>query len=379
MTIILVLCLFACVASGQQQFQQQQGTAAAGANAAEQETGPRFARIIKQINQVNEDGSYTVGYKADDGSFKLETRTPTGDTEGAYGYVDANGELRTVRYKAGNGTGFAAVGPGIPEFAGEAPSVGGFEDPLASTQRQVSAQPQRQPFSNQQFQPQQFSRPAPQPPRPAPRPQQVFRPQPQQAAFPQRPPPQQAFRPQPQPQAFRPQQPPPGAFRPQPAGGFRPQQFNGPAAGPGGPVARPLIDFNNLSNEILGNEIDLGGPAQFVGINPAFQRPRPVPQAPRPQARAFPRPQPQRFPPAQGFQQRNPSDTPIFRSSSAPQPTPNQLVALQRQQDELSARNNPNRPAFNIPPFFNNRQPQFNPGFNRPGSQFNLSPGRPIN
>jgi len=32
----------------------------------------RHAKIMKQINKVNDDGSYTFGYEADDGSFRLE-------------------------------------------------------------------------------------------------------------------------------------------------------------------------------------------------------------------------------------------------------------------------------------------------------------------
>merc|ERR1712107_201209 len=32
--------------------------------------------IVKQVNEINEDGSYTVGYEASDGSFRLETRMP---------------------------------------------------------------------------------------------------------------------------------------------------------------------------------------------------------------------------------------------------------------------------------------------------------------
>ena len=38
--------------------------------------------IIKQINEINEDGSYTVGYEASDGSFKLETKDAEGNVVG---------------------------------------------------------------------------------------------------------------------------------------------------------------------------------------------------------------------------------------------------------------------------------------------------------
>lgn len=43
----------------------------------------------------NEDGSYSYGYEAADGSFKLETRFPDGRVKGKYGYVDIHtGKLK---------------------------------------------------------------------------------------------------------------------------------------------------------------------------------------------------------------------------------------------------------------------------------------------
>ena len=47
------------------------------------------------LNRHNEDGSYSYGYEAADGSFKLETRYPDGRVKGKYGYVDiTTGELK---------------------------------------------------------------------------------------------------------------------------------------------------------------------------------------------------------------------------------------------------------------------------------------------
>ena len=40
------------------------------------------ASIVKQVNEINEDGSYTVGYEASDGTFRLETRDTDGNVEG---------------------------------------------------------------------------------------------------------------------------------------------------------------------------------------------------------------------------------------------------------------------------------------------------------
>ncbi|KAJ6638336.1 hypothetical protein Bhyg_11071 [Pseudolycoriella hygida] len=60
------------------------------------------SEIIKQIRRMNEDGSYTVGYEADDGTFKIESRDVLGNVKGTYGYVDANGEIKRVSYTANN-------------------------------------------------------------------------------------------------------------------------------------------------------------------------------------------------------------------------------------------------------------------------------------
>ncbi|KAK9884489.1 hypothetical protein WA026_007331 [Henosepilachna vigintioctopunctata] len=58
--------------------------------------------IIKQIKRVNNDGSYTVGYEADDGSFKIESRDVLGNIKGTYGYVDDVGKIKRVSYSSTN-------------------------------------------------------------------------------------------------------------------------------------------------------------------------------------------------------------------------------------------------------------------------------------
>lgn len=60
----------------------------------------------------NDDGSYTYGYEGADGSFKIETKLPTGEVSGKYGYVDDTGKLRVVDYGA-NRYGFQPAGEGI--------------------------------------------------------------------------------------------------------------------------------------------------------------------------------------------------------------------------------------------------------------------------
>ncbi|XP_037079358.1 uncharacterized protein LOC119100361 [Pollicipes pollicipes] len=59
--------------------------------------------ILKQVNRVNDDGSYTYGFEAADGSFKLETRDVNGEVTGKYGYVDANGQQQVFEYNANKG------------------------------------------------------------------------------------------------------------------------------------------------------------------------------------------------------------------------------------------------------------------------------------
>lgn len=68
--------------------------------------------ILKQINRVNDDGSYTYGFEAADGTFKVETRDNLGNVRGKYGYIDETGELKTIEYSAG--VGFEATGDHIP-------------------------------------------------------------------------------------------------------------------------------------------------------------------------------------------------------------------------------------------------------------------------
>lgn len=66
---------------------------------------PQKLGIIKQIRKINPDGSYTIGYEAEDGTFKIESRDVLGNVKGTYGYVDENGEIKRVSYTANNATG----------------------------------------------------------------------------------------------------------------------------------------------------------------------------------------------------------------------------------------------------------------------------------
>merc|ERR1711963_1201821 len=75
-------------------------------------TSPQFTSsttpvpILRYVDNQNIDGSYTYGYEAADGSYKLETRHQDGRVKGKYGYIDPEGNLREASYGAEAGRGF---------------------------------------------------------------------------------------------------------------------------------------------------------------------------------------------------------------------------------------------------------------------------------
>ncbi|XP_050533719.1 uncharacterized protein LOC126901356 [Daktulosphaira vitifoliae] len=95
--------------------------------------------ILKQVNRQNEDGSYSYGYENADGTFKIETKSPTGEVHGKYGYVDETGKLRTVEYGASSARGFEPVGTDInvppPVIGGESNEMH-RDQPLQQAQQQ---------------------------------------------------------------------------------------------------------------------------------------------------------------------------------------------------------------------------------------------------
>merc|ERR1712025_1492732 len=223
-------------------------------------TTPAPPSIIKQINEINEDGTCTVGFEAADGTFKLETRDEEGNVEGKYGFLDESGELKIVSYSSNNSTGFTSdlagpIGPsGVPlaqspEFELEQKrhaAVIAHQAAVVERQRSIAAQrddqarrrafanqrsgPRRQVFNAARFNPQapldkqfntqnfdldfqQFQQQQQQPQQFAPQQQQQFAPQQQFS--------QQQFAPQQQ-QQFAPQQQ--QQFAPQQQQQFAPQQ-----------------------------------------------------------------------------------------------------------------------------------------------------------
>ncbi|KAI9557117.1 hypothetical protein GHT06_016915 [Daphnia sinensis] len=83
--------------------------------------------ILKQINQVNDDGSYTFGFEASDGSFRIENMDADGYMTGKYGYIDANGKLQETEYTAGkmsgHSVGFQARGTLLPDAVGKSKTL----------------------------------------------------------------------------------------------------------------------------------------------------------------------------------------------------------------------------------------------------------------
>lgn len=120
--------------------------------------------ILKQINRQNDDGSYSYGYEAADGSFKIETKYPNGDVAGKYGYIDENGKPREISYGASSKRGFEPEGPGIqvpPPTLNNSPSNaltdgqeddGQYrEDPSIYEDRKYNSRSQPKPAQIRQF------------------------------------------------------------------------------------------------------------------------------------------------------------------------------------------------------------------------------------
>lgn len=75
--------------------------------------------ILRYVDTQNPDGSYTYGYESGDGTYKIETRYPTGEVKGKYGYIDPTGLFREVEYGAEPEKGFTSSGSGL-EFVAPA-------------------------------------------------------------------------------------------------------------------------------------------------------------------------------------------------------------------------------------------------------------------
>merc|ERR1712025_901627 len=99
--------------------------------------------ILRYVDNQNIDGSYTYGYEAADGTYKLETRYQDGRVKGKYGYVDPEGNLREASYGAEAGRGFEPVIEGVEL---PPPVIADLE---VEAVNEVSQQPQFQNFRPQ--------------------------------------------------------------------------------------------------------------------------------------------------------------------------------------------------------------------------------------
>jgi hypothetical protein len=109
--IFLILCLPLLARASEETQTEQAPTNATQPNTnstkdlfASETADPKKVDIVKQIRRLNEDGSYTVGYEAGDGTFKIESRDVQGNIKGTFGYVDGDGEIKRVSYSTSNTT-----------------------------------------------------------------------------------------------------------------------------------------------------------------------------------------------------------------------------------------------------------------------------------
>lgn len=68
----------------------------AAASSTSTATDAPTVTILKQIHQVNDDGTYTFGYENTDGTFRAENKDANGLVTGKYGYIDQNGQLQVL-------------------------------------------------------------------------------------------------------------------------------------------------------------------------------------------------------------------------------------------------------------------------------------------
>lgn len=110
--LALVVLSTVCLAQDYEDYQPSFKQSSGASRYVEEQPKQEPIAILKQINRHNEDGSYTYGYEGADGSFKIETKSASGEVKGKYGYVDAEGKVKTVEYGA-NKYGFQPSGEGI--------------------------------------------------------------------------------------------------------------------------------------------------------------------------------------------------------------------------------------------------------------------------
>ncbi|KAF7396091.1 hypothetical protein HZH68_010141 [Vespula germanica] len=147
----------------------QQSTLPSDHSCADSETNQQVIMMNNKNEKKirhNGDGSYSYGYEAADGSYKIESKYPTGEVYGKYGFVDDTGSVREIEYGASR-RGFEPAGAGInvppptltsansianePEDDGqyrEDPSVY-YTDPRYTNGERYEPRPPAQPYNLQ--------------------------------------------------------------------------------------------------------------------------------------------------------------------------------------------------------------------------------------
>ncbi|XP_039751557.1 protein TsetseEP-like [Pararge aegeria] len=275
MTAIARLAILALCACAHAQYQEERAPRYIPSEPKSTYAPP--VAILKQINRHNEDGSYTYGYESGDGSFKIETKSATGEVKGKYGYRDDTGKVRVIEYGA-NKYGFQPAGEGItvapPTLVDESTRDEGLRPSKNQGGRSQYREPAPQSVDYDYEEPTPAPRPAP---RPTPQPQQQYRPAPQpQQQY--RPPPQQSAPAPPRPQFFAGAAPAPAPsrdsfFNPEPQQPrqqqYKPKQEFRPAPQPQQFAPRQTqADFGQDYNS---------GPQRFPSANQVQQQPRSQP------------------------------------------------------------------------------------------------------
>jgi len=141
--IVLLACIASVAVAVPQQFRINGGNTFnfdllnSEINRKEPETTTPIVPILRSVDRQNPDGSYTYGYESGDGTYKIETRYPTGEVKGKYGYYDDTGLFREVEYGAAPEMGFMPEGTGLTFVAPENNVV--EERPVTSLPQQVIA------------------------------------------------------------------------------------------------------------------------------------------------------------------------------------------------------------------------------------------------
>ncbi|XP_022709623.1 DNA-directed RNA polymerase II subunit RPB1-like isoform X1 [Varroa jacobsoni] len=163
---VFIVATLSAVVLGQQQQAAPAAQAPQQAPAQPRHLPPAAVHFVNIGEKL--EGDYKFGYDTGKGnengqSFREETRLPDGSVKGAYGFIDASGKMRIIRYTAGK-DGFKAEGDifqdgapaNTPGLNGPAPAAAPAAPAAPSHQQRAAPVPQYLPqtASQPQYQPQ---------------------------------------------------------------------------------------------------------------------------------------------------------------------------------------------------------------------------------